>query len=217
MFREITLHDFAAPPRARAVSRKCCGPYRHRPAAPGAGLGLYMESGPRWGGLECARHGSRVSLRVIEGSRRFSVDMGETFVPIVLRLPHERGFLPGWTLGPGMCASVETDDIWADERDAMRRAEDLAEAMAEAEADREEACSAGADARMLARDAREACGAWVALTREMPARPGPGLARAETRARDDWGAARAAFLAALNEKPPGGEMLEAWREGYANW
>ena len=122
----IVLHDFARPLAERAKSRKVCGPYRWTPTKPGSGRGFYMECGRS---LRMARHGSGMQLRVVEVTRRgsqWSHEFGDTFQAIVLRLPRSRGFLAGWTLGAGMCASVDST-IYDDADDASRAACDEAE------------------------------------------------------------------------------------------
>lgn len=133
MFNEIILHDFAKPLRARKEMRRYCGPYRWKPAQPGKGYGFYMQHDVRH--LETARHGSRFRLRVEEAGPSWTFGYGEDpFTPIILRLPHGRGFLAGWTLGAGMCASVD-GYVWHDEDDAKRAARDEAERACEAEAE----------------------------------------------------------------------------------
>ena len=59
---------------------------------------------------------------------------GDTIRGMVARLPHERGFLIGWSMGAGMCASFERA-IYADEQEAARAADQMAEHAAERERD----------------------------------------------------------------------------------
>ena len=90
------------------------------------------------------RTGSPIALRLEEANQHLSYsrlsningyycDMdgdGDTLQPIIARLPHGRGFLAGWTMGEGMCASLD-GHIWTDEEEAARAAHDLAEHDAE--------------------------------------------------------------------------------------
>ena len=144
IFQEIILHDFTVPLRKRLENRKLCGPYHWTPSEPGKGRGFYMAST----GLACAKHGSGFDLRlewandILRGNRLSHVmgyycdedSDGETLQPIVARLPHGRGFLAGWTMGAGMCASLDAT-IWDDIEDAAREAHRMAERDAERERD----------------------------------------------------------------------------------
>ena len=49
-----------------------------------------------------------------------------------MRLPHNRGFLVGWSMGEGMISEIEYT-IYDDERNAARAADSLAEEAAEKE------------------------------------------------------------------------------------
>lgn len=51
---------------------------------------------------------------------------------IVMRLPHNRGFLAGWSMGDGMISEIEYI-IYDDEHDAAHAADNIAEAVAEKE------------------------------------------------------------------------------------
>lgn len=140
MFSTIYLHDFKTAPAQRAAIRKFCGPYRWRPAQPMTGRGFYMASD----GFACASHGAGFDLRLshandhLPGCREadgYYCDedgWGETMQPIVARLPKGRGFLAGWTMGAGMCASIDAT-IYDCERDAAWAAHSIARNAAEAE------------------------------------------------------------------------------------
>jgi hypothetical protein len=52
---------------------------------------------------------------------------------LVFRLPHNKGFLIGWTMGKGMASGIDTDQIFDDEIDAAYAADSLAESIAEKE------------------------------------------------------------------------------------
>jgi hypothetical protein len=53
-------------------------------------------------------------------------DGSESFDGLVMRLPHGRGFLAGWTMGEGMASSIDADII-EDEDEARRVARNMAE------------------------------------------------------------------------------------------
>jgi hypothetical protein len=56
----------------------------------------------------------------------------QTITACVLRLPHNRGFLAGWTMGKGMASSVDFE-IYQEEQDAWRAADSMAENAADKE------------------------------------------------------------------------------------
>lgn len=134
------IHDFSKPLKERAEARKFCGPYHWTPCEPGGGRGFYQSSKGLW----CDRSGSIFSLRLsyanehLDSFSRLARIEGyycdehgtDTLQPIVARLPHGRGFLAGWTMGPGMIANIELM-IWADEREAAIAAHNMAEMDAE--------------------------------------------------------------------------------------
>lgn len=146
MFREIHLIDFKRPLKERAQTRRRVGNYRWTPSAPGKGRGFYMASN----GYAMAGHGGGMSLRIepandhLRGSRLSRIDGyydrdgigGSTLQPLIARLPNGRGFLAGWTMGAGMCASL-APDIWPDEESAAVEAHRMAETDAEEEKERQ--------------------------------------------------------------------------------
>ncbi len=139
MFHNIVLIDYRRPLSRR--TRKVTGPYRWNPTPAGKGRGFYCESNVN--GFECAAHGSGFRLRLEPANEHlpnrrlplsyFADDGGFTRMhPIVARLPHGRGFLAGWTMGEGMCASLD-GYVWPDRESAARAAHDEARNAAEAE------------------------------------------------------------------------------------
>jgi hypothetical protein len=58
---------------------------------------------------------------------------GDTIRGIVMRLPNNRGFLAGWSMGKGMASFVDTSYLYDEERDAANGANDLAKYDAEEE------------------------------------------------------------------------------------
>ena len=56
----------------------------------------------------------------------------DTIRGIVFRLPHGRGFIPGWSMGESMCGEMEYD-IYEDELECAHAADSLAERIADKE------------------------------------------------------------------------------------
>lgn len=145
MFREIVMINYGRPLSDRLASRKYCGPYRWTPAASGKGRGFYSGSSA----LDMDSHGSSFRLRIENANdhirdRRNQIsgyycdsDCIDTLQPIIARLPRGRGFLAGWTMGAGMCASLE-GDIYPDEESAASAAHCVAEYAAEREREYQE-------------------------------------------------------------------------------
>ena len=139
MFTSIVMINYSRPLRKRLEARKYCGPYRWNPATPGGHRGFYTASTP----TEMDRHGSTMRLRLesanehIHGRLRDTLGYycdyegdGDTLQPIIARLPNNRGFLPGWTMGPGMCGSLEAH-AYEDAESAALAAHSMAEYDAE--------------------------------------------------------------------------------------
>lgn len=145
MFQQITMIDYGRPLADRLKARRYCGPYRWAPAKPGSGRGFY--SGPS--ALDMDARGSSFRLRIEDANdhirdRRNQIrgyycdsDCIDTLQPIIARLPRGRGFLAGWTMGAGMCASLE-GDIYPDAESAAGAAHDVAEYAAEREREYQE-------------------------------------------------------------------------------
>lgn len=120
-----------------------CGPYQCRQFATDAELSFYQDDSATMPGLR------------YETGRAFAYDDCEPLAAFVFRLPHGRGFLAGWSMGDGMAAMVSRDII-ADERDAMARAEDMADAAALRESEYQERWREARDAEDERDAAREA-------------------------------------------------------------
>lgn len=147
LFNKITMLDYSRPIRARLEARKSCGPYTWQPTEPGKGRGFYCASG-RKHSVACDPRGSTFDLRLMfandtaDISSRLKNTTGyycddfqdQTMQPIIALLPHKRGYLAGWTMGAGMCASLD-GTIWPNTREAALAAHDLAEHDAEKERD----------------------------------------------------------------------------------
>ncbi len=114
-------------------------------------------------------HGKRMA------SYAFTSECDQEFTAIVARLPHQRGFLAGWTMGKGMFANLD-GHIWATIEDAACDAANEAERAANEDtrdsgyATKLTAPSAWAsyltngDASGIDDDERKACDAWLAST-----------------------------------------------------
>jgi hypothetical protein len=134
MFAQITMIDYSRPLADRAKMRKIVGPYRWTPATPGIGRGFYQSSK----GLEVDRIGSTFRLRLESASGHLPTynrdryitgwyGSGDTvFMPIIARLPTNRGFLAGWTMGEGMLAALDSH-IYDDAKSAAIAAYSMAE------------------------------------------------------------------------------------------
>ena len=120
--------------RIKRHKQPVCGPYCHapRPDQAGKGKGFYLgdRSAPfalRW------QYCDEVAGTRIRHTGWWTDDYQEEKIRgLVFRLPHNRGFLAGWTMGEGMASAVE-GDIYETEVEAARAADDLAESIAEDE------------------------------------------------------------------------------------
>lgn len=138
--------------------RRDASPYYHAPAPlngkhPGAGfyLGSAGMPGLRWQWADEVK-----DVRIDHKGWYTDEDgAGDLMRGIVIRLPHGRGFLYGWSLGEGMSASIE-GDIWPgdDEAGAARAADQCAESMAE---DAREHQARWREAADLDREIADAC------------------------------------------------------------
>lgn len=135
----IIIHNYNRPMKERIESRKHVGPYLWKPSTPGKGRGFYCAST----GLACDSNGSTFNLRLEYANDHLNGRLsditgyycdedgdGDTLQPIIARLPHGRGYLAGWTMGQGMCASIDCD-IWETIEDCAREAHRMAEYDAE--------------------------------------------------------------------------------------
>ncbi len=117
----IYMLDYARPMAKRLASRKHVGPYMWTVPQPGpfAGRGYYAADNDGTPG------DSTFSLRSCEAPRRINgwyCDDYQTMRAVVLRLPRQRGYLIGWTMGRGMASSIEPE-IYTDETEAWRAAD----------------------------------------------------------------------------------------------
>ncbi len=109
---------------------RVCGPYfRVEPATNPKGMFFYLDSdfmpGLRWEWCD------EVSGSHIRHTGWFSDDFqDQTIRGIVMRLPHGRGFLAGWSMGKGMASNLEYY-VWDDAVDCARAADQMADRAAE--------------------------------------------------------------------------------------
>lgn len=106
-------------------------PYYHAPKHGATGQSFYLDSdfmpGLRW-------HYADEVNSDIEHTGWYTDDYGDgdKIRGIVFRLPKNRGFLPGWTMGHGMASTVDYD-IYEDIEDCAYCADSMAEIAAEKE------------------------------------------------------------------------------------
>lgn len=115
------------------------GDYYHapKPVTKSSSIGFYLDSDGmpslRWKWCD------KVDYATIRHTGWFTDEFGdsEKIRGIVLRLPNNRGFLAGWSMGEGMASTVDCDII-SDEVDAAYQADSMAERDAENERDYQE-------------------------------------------------------------------------------
>jgi len=114
----------------RTHGARVCGPYyRTVPAASPSGTFFYLESdfmpGLRWEWCD------EVDGSSIRHTGWFCDDFqDQTIRGLVMRLPHDRGFLAGWSMGESMASNLEYY-IWDDAVECARAADHMAERAAE--------------------------------------------------------------------------------------
>lgn len=124
--------------RLKEAKESVCGPYYHapKPAGKNHGRGFYLESqgapGLRWEWCDNVTSGIRHTGWFTDESGH-----GETIRGIVFRLPNNRGYLAGWSMGENMASEVDCR-VYDDETDAAYAADSFAERVAEKERDYQE-------------------------------------------------------------------------------
>lgn len=115
--------------RRRRESRKVCGPYYQTSPNPNpTQYFCYLESDFDLG-LRRRWADEIIDLRH-NGWFTDPHGGGETIRGLVFTLPHGRGFLAGWSMGPGMATEIE-NYVFGGERDAAFSADDMARHAAE--------------------------------------------------------------------------------------
>jgi hypothetical protein len=125
--------------RLQRMRHPLCGPYYHAPKPSQAGRGVFFYLGSdfmpglRWDWAdEVAPRSVKHQGWYIDASQP-----DETLRGLVMRLPHGRGFLAGWSFGEGMASDISTD-IYSDIKEAAIAADDAARDAAERERDYQE-------------------------------------------------------------------------------
>jgi hypothetical protein len=147
MFTHIVLRDLTGPVKQRShYPYSSCGPYTWAPAPASVrreGWSTYTDADETMTGFrlryeDANQHLSRYSRTSnITGYWTDKHGDGDTIKPVVFRLPRGRGFLAGWTMGAGMCASLDAG-IFEDAEQAAYAAHSAAEYAAEQEREREQ-------------------------------------------------------------------------------
>lgn len=116
--------------RLKWAKARYCGPYYHAPKPGTRSTSFYLDSdfmpGLRW------HYADDIADIGHTGWYTDEYGDGDTIRGIVMRLPHGRGFIAGWTMGQGMISTVDYD-MYDDIEDAAH----IADSMAENVADRE--------------------------------------------------------------------------------
>jgi len=123
------VHNFNRSLRERLESRKHCGPYYFTP--PNAGRDQYRSFYLASDFMPSLRW--QYADQIINlGHYGWFCDQyqDDTIRGFVMRLPHDRGFIAGWTMGEGMISEIETY-IYANEENAAYAADSMAEYAAE--------------------------------------------------------------------------------------
>ena len=116
--------------RLEHAKHRCTGPYYHAPKHGDNSTMFYLDSdfmpGLRW------QYADYVADIGHTGWYTDEHGDGDKIRGIVMRLPHGRGFIAGWTMGQGMISTVDYD-IYDDIEDAAHIADSMAEIVAERE------------------------------------------------------------------------------------
>ena len=131
----LEFSAFPMNPRRWGDLRKHCGMYHFRNDADSETFGFYLDSDfcpdLRW--QWCDEIASSIRHT---GWYTDKHGDGDTVRGVVFRLPKNRGFLAGWSMGENMCGAVERF-VYTDETDAAHAADSMAESIAENERERE--------------------------------------------------------------------------------
>lgn len=134
-----------------ARAGNACGPYYTSPK-PITG-GYHSHAGID--GLRRVEYADDISGAGIRHRGWFcDEDQDQTIRGIVVRLTHGR-MLVGWSMGEGMYASIECDEIFTDEIEAAQRADELAESAAESEREYQTRWRAAQELSDAAQEAQE--------------------------------------------------------------
>lgn len=170
---EFTFSGFTFP-RYLAVLPECSLPYRlnmFKQRTPRQTGGYYHAPTPNAhdsiGIYLASDSGSSISLRWqwcdrVDGARinhtGWHADKygdGEDIRGIVFRLPNDRGFLRGWSMGENMATSIDVSHVYLSESEAAYGADSFAENAAENEREHQERESALIEAEQTATEETE--------------------------------------------------------------
>ena len=144
LFPHIILRDLTRPVKDRGhAPYSACGPYMFDPAPSRMrreGWSSYTDASETMTQFRLRYEDANEHLsygcreRRITGYWTDKDGTGDTIKPVVFRLPRKRGWLAGWTMGVGMCASLDAG-VFEDPKDAAYAAHDIADRAAERERD----------------------------------------------------------------------------------
>lgn len=125
------IHNLNRPLQKRLEARKHTGAYYMQ--SPTAGKDEYRSFYLDSDFMPTLRHRTADEILTLSHTGWFCDDMQlQTIYGLVFRLPHERGFLAGWSMGEGMASTLDTT-IYDDEEAAAYIADSMAENAAENE------------------------------------------------------------------------------------
>lgn len=132
----FTLPRGAKAERIQRMRKPLTGPYYHTPKPnDNKGIGFYLDSdgmpGLRWQWCD------EVDRRIQHTGWFCDEERSEKIHGIVMRLPHGRGFLAGWSMGKSMASALDTSYVWESQIDAAREADEMAKRAAEDQIDYE--------------------------------------------------------------------------------
>lgn len=116
--------------RIKDHANACAGDYYHAPKPNNAnGMGFYLDSD----GMPALRWKRADDVASLRHTGWCCDSYGnQTVFGVVFRLPNNRGFLAGWSMGEGMASSLDYN-IYPDEESAAYAADSMAEQVAEDE------------------------------------------------------------------------------------
>ena len=129
------IHNLMRPVSARLESRKHCGPYYGNPAYAGIDNSRFFYLNSDF--MPTLRWQWADSIVQLDHNGWYSDDFeDQTIRGFVMRLPKNRGFLAGWSMGENMASEIEVD-IYPDQESAAYAADTMAEHAAERQRDYE--------------------------------------------------------------------------------
>jgi hypothetical protein len=131
----FTLPGGSFAERIKRMRNPVTGPYYHAPKPNSKGIGFYLDSdsplGLRW------KWADMIATHIRHTGWYYNDSQDGTIRGIVMRLPRNRGFLAGWSMGEGMASEVDAT-IYHDEIEAAHAANEEARIAAERQREFEE-------------------------------------------------------------------------------